>query len=118
MKEEEPVEVQQTVKRPEPSTEYDPENEAYHGFLIVKCAGCGKVFACNFKNPIQSFTCKDCGHVTPLVSMAPAQFVCSNCGRTWIYQTNITDAEITHTCIRCGAEMKVRWNKKIRRYTS
>lgn len=92
------------------------EEAGYRGFLMVKCEGCGKVHAFNAKTETTQFTCRECGHTTPLVSMAKILFECPRCGRHWTYQTNLEDAGVTNRCLECGTPMVAWWDKKLKKY--
>lgn len=93
-----------------------PEEAGYRGFLLVKCEGCGSAFAFNAKTEIRQFTCRECGRIMPLPPMAKVLFECRECGRHWTYQTNLEDAEVTNKCLNCGAVMRARWDKKLKKY--
>lgn len=86
------------------------------GFLLIRCASCGKEYSFNAKEPLEKSVCRACGSVTQLDELAVAELRCPACGRTWRYQTNSEEPEITCRCIKCGEEMTGRWNGKLRRY--
>lgn len=92
------------------------EEPSYRGFLLIRCEACGKVYAYNAREETREFTCRDCGHVTPLRDMTVAELHCPDCKKTWTYKTNLTDAEVFCRCIACGADMRSRWNAKLKRY--
>lgn len=54
--------------------------------------------------------------MTPLRMLAQALFECPECGTKWNYKTNLTDADAACRCVRCGAEMRSRWRKNLRKY--
>lgn len=86
------------------------------GFLLIRCASCGKEYSFNAKEPLEKSVCRACGSVTQLDELAVAELRCPACGRTWRYRTNSEEPEITCRCIKCGEEMTGRWNGKLRRY--
>lgn len=86
------------------------------GFLLIRCASCGKEYSFNAKEPLEKSVCRACGSVTQLDELAAAELRCPACGRTWRYRTNSEEPEITCRCIKCGEEMTGRWNGKLRRY--
>ena len=88
----------------------------YKGFLILSCAGCGKTYTVNAREPVHETVCNACGHVTELEEMAAVEMRCPECGRLWRYRTNSEEPEVTARCIRCGREMTSCWDKKLRRY--
>ena len=96
----------------------DAEEPGYRGFLLVKCAGCGRVYAFNSRSKTTQAICKECGHKTPLSEMTQAEFLCPGCGSRWTYLTNLEDADAVCKCIRCGEKMRARWNKNIRKYAT
>ena len=116
------------LKRVQPTELLAPENQitvtdvrtvfetGVRGFLLIRCAGCGKEYAINAREPIKSSTCRACGHVTLLEELAIAELRCPACGQTWHYRTNSEEPEIACRCVVCGAEMTGRWNGKMRRY--
>lgn len=88
----------------------------YKGFLILACAGCGKTYTVNAREPVHETVCNACGHVTELGDMAAVEMRCPECGRLWRYRTNCEEPEVTARCIKCGREMTSCWDKKLRRY--
>lgn len=92
------------------------EEPSYRGFLLIRCEACGKVCAYNAREETREFTCRDCGHVTPLRDMAVAELRCPDCKKSWVYKTNLTDAEVFNRCVACGADMRSRWSTKLKRY--
>lgn len=88
----------------------------YKGFLILSCAGCGKTYTVNAREPVHETVCNACGHVTELEEMAAVEMRCPECGRLWRYRTNSEEPEVTARCIKCGREMTSCWDKKLRRY--
>lgn len=108
-----------TAEQPE-ETPKVPETgrseQGYRGFLLVRCGGCGRVYAYNAREEATESTCRECGHVTPLQMLAQASFKCPSCKETWNYKTNLVEADATCRCILCGAEMHARWHKKLRKY--
>ena len=86
------------------------------GFLLIRCAECGKEYTINAREPMSRSVCRSCGHETQLEELAVAELRCPACGRTWRYRTNSEEPEITCRCISCGEEMTGRWNGKLRRY--
>lgn len=88
----------------------------YKGFLLIACGGCGKVTAYNSRLGTREFVCRTCGHVTPLEALAEVEMRCRACNEAWRYKTNCTGAEVYCGCIGCGAELRARWHKKLRRY--
>ena len=86
------------------------------GFLLIRCAGCGKEYTFNARESIRESVCRSCGHVTPLEDLAVAELRCRSCGKTWRYRTNSEEPEIACRCIGCGETMIGRWDKKLRRY--
>lgn len=88
----------------------------YRGFLILSCAGCGKTYTVNAREPVHETVCNACGRVTELEEMAGVEMRCHACGRIWRYRTNSEEPEVTAHCIRCGSEMTSCWDKKLRRY--
>ncbi len=82
----------------------------------MKCQNCGKIYAYNARGETTESTCRECGHVTPLRMLAQALFECPECGTKWNYKTNLTDADAACRCVRCGAEMRSRWHKNLRKY--
>lgn len=88
----------------------------YKGFLILTCAECGRTYTVNAQEAVQETVCKACGHVTELMEMAAVEMRCPDCGRIWRYRTNSEQAEVTASCIKCGARMVSEWNSKFRRY--
>lgn len=92
------------------------EEPSYRGFLLIRCEACGKVCAYNARKETREFTCRDCGHVTPLRDMAVAELRCPDCKKSWVYKTNLTDAEVFSGCVACGADMRSRWSTKLKRY--
>lgn len=90
--------------------------QGYRGFLLVRCGGCGRVYAYNARDGATESTCRECGHVTPLQMLAQASFECPSCKETWNYKTNLVEADATCRCILCGTEMRARWHKKLRKY--
>lgn len=65
------------------------------GFLLIRCANCGKEYSFNAKEPIEKSVCRVCGNVTRLDELAVAELRCHACGRTWRYRTNSEEPEIT-----------------------
>ena len=86
------------------------------GFLLIRCASCGKEYSFNAKEPMEKSVCRACGSVTQLDELAVAELRCPACGRTWRYRTNSEEPEIACRCIKCGEEMHARWHKKLRKY--
>ena len=101
---------------PAPENKKEEVEEGYRGFLLVKCQNCGKIYAYNARGETTESTCRECGHVTPLRMLAQALFECPECGTKWNYKTNLTDADAACRCVRCGAEMRSRWHKNLRKY--
>lgn len=88
----------------------------HRGFLILSCAGCGKTYTVNAREPVHETVCNACGHVTELGEMAAVEMRCPECGRLWRYRTNSEEPEVTARCIGCGRKMTSCWDKKLRRY--
>lgn len=88
----------------------------YKGFLLIACRDCGKVTAYNSRFETRAFTCRECASVTPLEGLAEAAMKCGACGAEWHYKTNCTGAEVYCRCVGCGAELRARWHKKLRKY--
>nr|WP_326185396.1 hypothetical protein [uncultured Oscillibacter sp.] len=101
---------------PEPPAGMHFEEPGYRGFLLIRCEACGKVYAYNAREETQEFACRDCGHVTPLRDIAVAELRCPDCKKSWVYKTNLTDAEVFCGCIACGADMRSQWSTKLKRY--
>lgn len=74
------------------------------------------MYAYNAREETREFACRDCGHVTTLRDMTVAELRCPDCKKTWTYKTNLTDAEVFCGCVACGADMRSRWNAKLKRY--
>lgn len=106
----------------EPAEDLQQKQEAgrseqgYRGFLLVRCGGCGRVYAYNARDGVTESACRECGYVTPLQMLAQANFECPSCGAKWNYKTNLVEKDATCRCIKCGAEMRARWHKKLRKY--
>ena len=117
-------EPKETVLQEQPAAEdKEPEEDVRtvfetgaRGFLLIRCASCGKEYSFNAKEPLEKSVCRACGSVTQLDELAVAELRCPACGRTWRYRTNSEEPEITCRCIKCGEEMTGRWNGKLRRY--
>ena len=86
------------------------------GFLLIRCAGCGKERAFSAREPMNRSICRECGHETHLENLAAAELRCPACGKTWHYKTNSEEPEIACRCVICGEKMTGRWSKKLRRY--
>ena len=97
-------------------TEEPKKKTKYKGFLLIRCSGCGKVFAVCLKTPIGTFRCRECGAETPLENLAPADMRCSSCDHKWEYMTNIEDGCAECSCLECGAPMCGWWNPKKHKY--
>lgn len=101
----------------EPAEEVRTVSETgVRGFLLIRCASCGKEYSFHAREPMEKSVCRACGSVTQLDELAIAELRCKDCGRTWRYRTNSEEPEITCRCIQCGEEMTGRWNGKLRRY--
>lgn len=86
------------------------------GFLYVRCPKCGKEHGFCTKSPITESTCKDCGEKFQLPEkMTPVEFTCE-CGHSFKYLTNITDAEFDIPCMDCGTPNAVMFHKIDNRY--
>lgn len=91
------------------------ENPTYKGFLVIKCAHCGKVRAFNARENVEKYRCDECGKETVLDDMVPLTAICE-CGCKWRYFTNMTDDSFEVTCIRCGSPIPVFYNDKLSKY--
>lgn len=84
--------------------------ERYGGFLLVKCAGCGKLRAFYPKAPINTMRCK-CGFETALCGLRPLYLECG-CGSKFKYMTNIKSKSVTWKCLNCGNPVRLKQNKQ------
>lgn len=80
----------------------DSQQEGLKGFLLMKCAVCGKIKGFCAKRPITAYHC-DCGNDTPLEKVRPVFVSCDKCGKSFRYLTNIEDPYIAYNCFSCGA---------------
>lgn len=120
--------VKRRLEAPETKESTEPETvkpapepvkfeTGHKGFLILSCAGCGKTWTVNAREPVVEAACKVCGQVTQLPDvMAEVVIRCTGCGKEWRYRTNSEQAEVTARCIQCGALMASRWNSEMRKY--
>lgn len=99
-----------------PLVERTTFDTGYRGFLILDCEGCGSEYITNARQPMEESVCRVCGHVTRLEEMAAVEMCCPDCGKTWWYKTNSEQADVSASCITCGAVMVSEWDRKLRRY--
>lgn len=85
--------------------------EAYRGFLLIKCAHCGKLRGFCAKQPITEYRCDECEKTTPLHDLTSAYIGCK-CGRHFRYRTNMVDDMFTYSCLSCGAPVDLTYNRK------
>lgn len=83
----------------------------YKGFLLIRCEECGAVEAYCAKKETYAFRCRKCKAQTPLEKLRPAYMRCK-CGEEFRYKTNITDKQLVHTCISCGAPVDMELNRR------
>lgn len=82
------------------------------GGLIVKCQGCGTVRAFYTHNPLGRYRCHECGAYTPLPpELVPVNVLCE-CGKLFLYQTNVTDPLFDARCVECGAPVAVEYDDR------
>lgn len=75
--------------------------EAYKGFLFIRCEECGEVKGFNSKHPATYFQC-NCGHRTALRGLRMAHVRCNKCGGEFNYRTNL-QTDFTIDCLTCGS---------------
>lgn len=83
----------------------------YKGFLLIRCEECGAVEAYCAKKETYAFRCRRCRADTPLENLRPVYMRCK-CGEEFRYKTNITDEQLTHICISCGAPVDMELNRR------
>ena len=84
-----------------PSINNSTPQQGYKGFLLIKCACCGKVKGFNAKEPLYHYHCNNCDGVTELGNLKVAYLDCK-CGARWKYRTNITDEQFDYVCLNCN----------------
>lgn len=83
--------------------------EAYKGFLYIRCEECGEVKGFNAKFPQTYFQC-NCGHRTELRNLRTAHVNCK-CGRSFTYKTNL-EYDFTIPCLSCGSPVDLELGAK------
>ena len=84
--------------------------EAYKGFLRIRCEVCGDIRGFCSKKPIRQSWCS-CGECTPLIDLNTIYANCSVCGHTWKYMTNNVEPMDEITCLECGAPITLERDK-------
>lgn len=84
---------------------------------MIRCRACGKVNGFCTRKPVTGSICKECGEATEYGKMRQA-FVHCECGRRWVYLTNIEDEMFDIDCLECGAPVTVEWSAKKNVYTT
>lgn len=99
-----------------PKADGEPQSEPkpHTGFLLIRCAHCGKLRDFCAKTPVTESSCT-CGKKTPLYSLRPAYLECK-CGATWRYRTNANEERIEYRCLSCGGPVDLELNRKKNAY--
>lgn len=107
----------ETWERPAGEEAPAPEvkEKLYKGFLLIRCAKCGKLHGFCAKTPIAQYQCRDCGGFTPLHDLTSLHIACK-CGGRFKYRTNLQGDTFTYNCLTCGAPVDVAFNKKANAY--
>ena len=106
------VELANEEISPEPNRQ-----DGVTGFLYFKCEGCGHMRGLNAKSPINKYVCEKCGTVEAInpEKMKPLIAKCE-CGKTWVYRTQIEDQQFEVKCIVCDYPISVEYNARHNRY--
>ena len=86
------------------------DQEAYKGFLYIRCENCGEVKGYNAKFPSTYHRCS-CGHNTDLRDLRVAHVRCQKCGASFNYRTNLQH-DFTIECITCGSPVDMELGAK------
>lgn len=84
--------------------------QLYKGFLLVECEHCGRRKGFYTTKALSSHLCK-CGEETKLRALRPLYLRCK-CGKSFRYQTNLTDETVEYFCLECGCPVDLTLNKK------
>ena len=112
----EALEPEQEVRTTPETVSSAQQVEGYSGFLLVDCAGCGKLFATSVRENTEEITCRSCGHSTRLAELRDVRMYCRTCKQEWRYRTNSERAEVSCSCVQCRSTLRAVWNKGLKKY--
>lgn len=130
LKPEETVQEEQKVEQPEEVSEEKPAENIWggvekegafdkgnkiKGFVYIKCAHCGAISGRCLKKPQDLFVCPECGEETELKELRDLSVKCE-CGKTFVYHTNLKIKMFDINCLECGSPVAVFWNEKKEKY--
>lgn len=111
-----PVSQQPEIESMEKLLDIENGEEAYSGFLYIKCEKCGVPRGYCSKEKIKYSSCR-CGHSTPLSGLKPMYVECE-CGGRFKYLTNMNEAQFETDCLQCGAPIDLELNNKRNSYVT
>ena len=74
------------------------------GFVYLECAKCGRRHGFCVDKEISHYRCDDCGYDTIIdkSKLRRIRLDCENCGKSYLYTTNITEEKPQMQCFTCG----------------
>lgn len=91
---------------------------AAQGFLYYRCPHCNEAVGFCSKYSLTFYKCKACGKGSDIdLPLAPLYVNCE-CGKSFRYLTNMTDALFDMPCLGCGTPVPVGWSDKKQAYTT
>ena len=109
-----PVLQQPETESMEKLLDIEMGEEAYSGFLYIKCEKCGTSRGYCSKEKIRYSSCR-CGHNTPLSGLKPMYV---ECGGRFKYLTNMNEAQFETDCLQCGAPIDLELNSRRNSYVT
>lgn len=91
-------------------------NKKYKGFMYIKCPSCGSIKGFNMKKPSDHYHCDSCGTRSEFKDSLVPLWVNCECGKGFLYMTNMKEPIFDISCLECGAPVTVKWNEKKRVY--
>ena len=74
------------------------------GFVYLECAKCGRRHGFCVNKEMSHYICDDCGYDTTIDNskLRRIRLDCENCGKSYLYTTNITEEKPQMQCFSCG----------------